>query len=259
MTAATDTEISRQQVMIRRRPWRKWRLAAIGSVMILHGGGVVFGWYPTRWVLELIYPGRDIPGFETRDRIWAGAFLIVGALLIGMAAGRVTFRRPVIETSDTGIRLSVGSPLASPLPVRWENVKEIEAGVSEDEFGAYSALLLRIDDPEVIPETGLWRARWNDGVLAIPASGWQCRVDEAAEMLVEARRSSVAPGNGTGDESDEPESDEPESDQLDVRSAQAGEGGEGPEDGPAITAKPSQTGAPPDSERSDPYEERTPE
>ncbi len=204
-------------------------MGVIGIVMMLHGGGVFFDWYPTRRILELIYPGRDLPGFESRDRIWAAAFLFIGAFLIAVAVGRVSVRRPVLQTSEVGILLSVGGPLARPIPISWDQVQEIEAGVVEDEFGAYSALLLRIDHVD-FPGSGPWRARWDDGVLSIPASEWNCRVEEAVEMLAEARSLVVAGvGSGTGEEATEPGST-----QVDASLRRSGEGGPATEEGSMV-------------------------
>lgn len=227
MSVSAAMEVSPQRVVVRRRPWGKWYMGAIGIVMVLHGGGVSFDWYPTRRILELIYPGRDIPGFETRDRIWAVAFLVIGVFLIAVTVGRVSFRRPVIQTSEAGILLSVGGPLARPIPISWDQVQEIEAGVVEDEFGAYSALLLRIDDVD-LSGSEPWQARWDDGVLCIPASEWNCRAEKAVEMLAEARRLAVAAGR-TDEEATESGSTE-----IDVSLQQSGEDGVTTEEGSAV-------------------------
>lgn len=173
--------------MIRRRAGRQWYSGIIGIVMVLHGGGVLFDWYLTRRVLELLYPGREAPGFETRDMTWAAAFLIVGALLVVLAAGRLMVRRPVIRATRAGILLSIGRPLSRPIPVPWEQVQEIWAGTDDDGFGASPVLLLRIKDLD-LSGSGLWGARRNGEVLSISASGWDCRPEEAADRVREADR-----------------------------------------------------------------------
>ena len=184
-------QISEHEVEVRRLHWRGWYLAAIGIVMVLHGGGVLFDWYPTVRILELLYPGREAPGFESRDMAWAATFLIVGVLLIVLTAGRMAVRRPVIRASEDGILLSVGGPFTRPVRVPWGHVSEISVGEDANEFGASPSLLLRVHDSDLV-RSQPWGARWNDGVLSIPAEEWECRVGEVAEMLAEARRSYIS-------------------------------------------------------------------
>ncbi|MCY4370045.1 MAG: hypothetical protein OXF41_11685 [bacterium] len=178
--------MSEYTVEVRRIPWRGWYLAVVGTVMVLHGGGVLFGWYPTVRILELLYPGREAPGFESRDMAWGAAFLIVGALLIALTAGRTVVRRPVVRAGEDGILLSVGGPFARPVPVPWGHVRDISVGEVADEFSASPSLLLRVDDPG-LASSALWGARWHDGVLSIPADEWDSRVEEVAETLTEAK------------------------------------------------------------------------
>ena len=178
-------------VEVRRRPWRGWYMATIGVVMVLHGGGVLFGWYPTVQILELIYPGREAPGFESRDVAWAATFLFVGVLLLVLDAGRLVVRRPVIRASEDGILLTVGGPFTRPAPVPWGRVSEISVGEDANEFGSSPSLLLRVDDPDLL-RSEPWGARWNDGVLSVPAEEWDRQVEEVAVMLVEARESYVS-------------------------------------------------------------------
>lgn len=180
--------MSEHGVEVRRLPWRRWYLAVIGVVMVLHGGGILFGWYPTVRILELLYPGREAPGFESRDMAWAAAFLVVGAVLIVVTAGRVAVRRPVVRASEAGILLSVGGPFTRPVSVPWVHVREISVGEQLSEFGVSPALLLRVDDPDLVGSSP-WSARWNDGVLSVPAEEWGCRVEDVAEQLEEARGS----------------------------------------------------------------------
>ena len=188
MTLPEHTEVSRHAVEVRRLRRRGWYLAVIGIVMVMHGGGVLFGWYPTARILELLYPGREPPGFETRDMVWAGAFLIVGAVLIALRIGRMAIRRPVIRATEAGVLLSVGGPFTRPAPVPWRNVREISVGETADEFGASQGLLLRVDDGE-LAGSDPWGATWKDGVLAVPAHEWDYRVEDVARMLTDARAS----------------------------------------------------------------------
>lgn len=179
--------MSEQGFAVRRPPVRRWYLALIGAVLVLHGGGVLFGWYPTVRVLELLYPGREAPAFESRDLAWAVAFLIIGVLLVALTALRMVDRRPIVRAGKVGVSLSLGGPLARPVSVPWENLREVSVGEASDEFGAYPTLLLRVADQE--PASALWGAEWNEGVLAIPAADWNCRVEDAAGRLAEVKAS----------------------------------------------------------------------
>ena len=190
MTGVGGDGMGEHGVVVRRRPWRGWYLAVIGIVMVLHGGGVLFDWYPTVRILELLYPGREAPGFESRDMAWAATFLIIGVLLLVLTAGRIAVRRPVIRASEAGILLTVGGPFTRPVRVPWSHVTEMSVGEAADEFGAFQSLRLRVDDPDLVgPEP--WAAEWDDGVLSIPAEEWDCRVEEVLVMLREASGSCV--------------------------------------------------------------------
>ena len=155
--------------------------------MGLHGGGVLFGWLPTRRILELIYPGKEPPVFESRDLAWAWAFLIIGAVLIVWTVGRLVGRRPVIRAGTEGMFLSLGGPFRRPAAIPWGYVGEISTGVVSDDYGTFPTLLIRVDDPSLLTSRP-WGARWiNGGVLSIWAGEWDSDSGEVAERLMEVQ------------------------------------------------------------------------
>ena len=168
--------------------------------MVLHGGGVLFGWPATRRILELIYPGADSPpGFESRDQAWAGAFLIIGAVLIIWTVGRLIRRRPVVRGGAAGLDLSLGGPLRRAVSIPWSVVSEISAGVASDDSGTFPTLRIRIDDPGLFAFRP-WGARWEeDGLLSILTAEWDSDPEEVAARLLEVQASQVGALQGESD------------------------------------------------------------
>ncbi len=174
-----------------RRFPRNWYLALVGAVIVLQGGGVLFGWPPTPRILELIYPGKAPPGFESRDLTWAWAFLIVGAVLVVWVVGRVigwlVGRRPVVRAGPDGLALFLGGPWSSPMSIPWDSVDGISAGSVEGDYGNFPTLRIGVSDPD-LSAFRLWGARWTEnGVLSIAAGDWKTPPREAAELLLEVR------------------------------------------------------------------------
>lgn len=176
---------------VHRRFPRRWYLALVGGFLILQGGGVLFGWPPTPYLLELIFPGTEPPRYESRDLIWAWAFLIVGAMLILWAGGRVIARlakrRPAVRAGPEGLFLSLRGPWRRSAAVPWEAVGSISAGAAADGRGEFPALRIEAVDPDAMPSHP-WGARWTDeGVLSVDAGDWRLSPEEAAERLSEIR------------------------------------------------------------------------
>lgn len=184
------------ELAVHRRFPRRWYLLLAGIVMILHGGGVLFGWRPTPDLRALVFPAAgsgvvrdDIAGYETRDLTWAWLFLIVGVILILWIGGRITAslteRKPAVQAGPDGLRLSLLGPWKRPAAVPWSAVGGISAGTAEDSYGEYPALRIEAADPSALPARP-WGARWtDDGALSINARSWDISPEDAAERLAE--------------------------------------------------------------------------
>ena len=168
--------------------------------MMLHGGGVIYGWQPARRILELIYPSTDPPAFESRDLAWAWAFLIVGAWLILLTLTRLVGRRPAVRADAGGLILSVGSPLRRPVSLAWDQVGSVAAGTASDDYSTYPTLLVELDDPSLFGFR-LWGAAWReDGALSIAAGDWVTDAPEVAERVAELRMSPDPVAASAGEE-----------------------------------------------------------
>lgn len=170
---------------VRRRLGGRWSLGLVGLVLILHGGGLLFGWSLTRTVLELIYPNRDLPGLETRDLGWAAMFLIVGALLVVWTSVRLVSRRPVVRGDRDGLGLAVRGPFRRPITIPWREVAGVSATTVTDDYGDVPALLIRLADPSRIGPNP-WGASWVEpSTLSVSAPDWEQDPHGVADRLRE--------------------------------------------------------------------------
>ncbi|MDE0377000.1 MAG: hypothetical protein OXK16_13710 [bacterium] len=189
-------------LVVRRRLGGRWSLGLVGALLILHGGGLLFGWSPTSTVLGLIYPNEDdLPGIETRDMGWAAMFLIVGVLLIVWVSVRLVSRRPVLRADPSGLALAVGGPFRRAVTVPWSEVDGVSATTASDDYGDVPALLVNLADPSRIGPNP-WGARWIEpSILSISAPDWTQHPRSVVDQLGEAA------GPGTHPTPDETGSD----------------------------------------------------
>ena len=191
--------MSDADLVVRRKLGGRWYLGLVGAVLILHGGGLLFGWPSTNTVLELIYPNRDLPVLESRDMGWAGMFLIAGILLIAWTITRLVGRRPVLRGTRDGLRVAVGGPFRRAITVPWNEVGPVSATTTSDDYGTVQVLLVGLADPGRIGPNP-WGARWvGPSTLCVFAQDWDSDAQQVADRLGGA----VATGTGTA--SDEPE------------------------------------------------------
>ena len=164
--------MSEYEVTPRKRLPTRWYLALVGLFMALQGGGVLFGWEPVPSILELLYPNKEPPPFESRDLAWAWVFLLVGMAMLVWLAARLAGWRQVIRADGEGVHLSLGGPLGRLTLFPWGQVGEVETREGSDDFGAFPALLIGVEDARLFPRRP-WGARWlAGGVLSVPAEGW---------------------------------------------------------------------------------------
>ena len=172
---------------VRRRLGGRWSLGLVGALLILHGGGLLFGWSPTSTVLGLIYPNEDdLPGIETRDMGWAAMFLIVGVILVVWTSVRLVSRRPALRADRSGLALAVAGPLRRAITVPWSEVDGVSATTVSDDYGDVPALLVRLADPSRIGPNP-WGARWIEpSTLSVSAPDWKLHPRSVADRLQEA-------------------------------------------------------------------------
>ena len=194
-----EEPLSYPDLVVRRRLSGRWYLGLVGAVLILHGGGLLFGWPSTTTILELIYPNRDLPVLESRDMGWAGMFLIAGVLLIVWTITRLVGRRPVLSGTRDGLGLAVGGPFRRAITVPWNEVGPVSATTTSDDYGTVGVLLVGLADPGRIGPNP-WGARWIEpSTLCVFAQDWDHDPEQIAGRLLAAQEA----GNPTpSDEAD---------------------------------------------------------
>ena len=171
---------------VRRRLGGRWSLGLVGAVLILHGGGLLFGWSPTRTVLDLIYPNQDPPGIETRDMGWAALFLIVGVLLVVWTSVRLVSRRPVLRGDVESLQLATRGPFRRPITIPWNEVVWVSATTVSDDYGQVPALLIRLANPSRVGPNP-WGATWIEpSTLSLRAPDWESDPHSVAHRLRES-------------------------------------------------------------------------
>ena len=185
--------MSEYEVAPRPRLPARWYLSLMGLIMVLQGGGVLFGWTPVPRILELLYPNKEPPVFESRDLAWAWVFLIVGGALLAWMVFRLVGRRQVIRADAEGLHLPLGGPLGRLTLIPWGQVGDVETREGSDDFGAFPVLLVGVKDATLFPGRP-WGARWLDGgVLSVSAEGWVIDPGGVVEHLREVRMAHAGP------------------------------------------------------------------
>jgi len=179
-----------EPLVVTRMVARRWYLGLVGAVLVIYGGGVLFGWPPTDTLLGYMYPGRDIPAFENRDQAWAILFLISGTALILWTAIRLLGRKAeALRVDQTGWFLSVAGPFRAATEVRWEEVESYAETEVSDDYGTAPALLIGLSDPDRIGPHP-WGARWVEpSTLCVLAQDWSIPPEQVVQRLEEIAES----------------------------------------------------------------------
>lgn len=188
--------MSQYEVVLRRRLPARWYLALVGLILVLQGGGVLFGWAPVPRILELLYPNKEPPAFESRDLTWAWVFLIIGAVLLVWIVARLVGRRQVIRADGEGVHLPLSGPFGRPTLIPWSQVGELDTRRGSDDFGSFPVVLIGVEDARLLPRRP-WGARWLDGgMLSLSAAGWAVDPAAVVEQLEEVRTALAGSPNG---------------------------------------------------------------
>lgn len=164
--------MSEYEVTPQRRIPARWYLALVGVIMVLQGGGVLFGWAPVPGILELLYPNKEPPAFESRDLTWAWVFLITGGAMVVWIVVRLVGWRQVIRADGQGVHVPLAGPLGRLTLIPWGQIGKLESRQGSDDFGPFPAVLIGVEDERLFPRRP-WGARWLDGgVLSVSAEGW---------------------------------------------------------------------------------------
>lgn len=164
-----------------RSPLRLFVFGMIGVALILAAVDVMFGhWLSTP-------PDSNNGVLSTRgqaqqrgDIVWGAGMVGIGTLLVGGSVVELVRRRPVVEVSQEGVTVAIGSHEAD-VSIPWDNVRSVTTDVEADPYDGSrrNQLVVDVYDRAGIPEDPIG-AHWEGDALKIDANDWSKSVTEIA-------------------------------------------------------------------------------
>ncbi|HSG79673.1 MAG TPA: hypothetical protein VLD62_08840 [Acidimicrobiia bacterium] len=95
---------------------------------------------------------RDGEAQRRREIAFSLIMAAGGVGMLGWAAKDLLAPKRLIEADDDGILLDVTRRGEAPVRLLWEDVTEIRSGAITDDAGTTPALVIRVEDPDLLPE-----------------------------------------------------------------------------------------------------------
>jgi hypothetical protein len=95
---------------------------------------------------------RDGEAQRRREVAFSLLLGIGGVVLLAAAAKDLVAPKRLLEADEDGILLDVTRRGEPPVRLPWEDVAEIRSGAITDEAGSTPALVIRVDDPGLLPD-----------------------------------------------------------------------------------------------------------
>ena len=95
---------------------------------------------------------RDGEAQRRREVAFSLVLAVGGIAMLGWAAKDLLAPKRLIEADEDGILLDVTRRGEPPVRLLWEDVIDIRSGAITDDAGTTPALVIRVEDPELLPE-----------------------------------------------------------------------------------------------------------
>lgn len=172
-------------LQVRKAIGKMWLVSLLGIPFIVLAVDVLSTNRITKLVQGVVFNGGDPQPLELRDQLWAGAFGVVGVVLMAWGLWGLLRSKPVLSADAEAVRIELGPPLTKPTVIPWEAITDLGAGAVDDSGTNLPVLWLQVTDPAIFPPHP-WGARMiNDNTLAVLAADWETPAEKVADGLVE--------------------------------------------------------------------------
>ena len=143
---------------------------------------------------ELLFRPQDTQIFEARDVIYAWIALAFGLLFVIWGLKELVLPTTVVETSDEGLTVRLGSPLDPATLIPWSQILDVQSEVADDEGTRVPLMVLQVRSWDGIPHNP-WGGRWlSDDRLGVLADNWEEPPDVVARRIIEVARERIVSG-----------------------------------------------------------------
>lgn len=164
-----------------RSPLRLFAFGLIGVALILASVDIMFGhWLSTPPETSGTILTTRGQAQQRADIVWGAALIGMGTLLVGGAVVELVRRHPVVEVSQDGLMVAIGSH-ESDVTIPWAHVRSVGSDVVTDRYdGSHrNVLLVDVADRDGVPEHPIGAA-WRGTELVVDGQDWSRRVTEVA-------------------------------------------------------------------------------
>lgn len=170
-------------VEVRRSGLKMWLLSLAGIPLFVLGADVLRSRRIFTFFQNLIWPNGNAELLEPREYIWAAGLIVIGLTIAVYGVAELINPRPVVSTSDEGIRVRLGHPGARSSTIPWADMIDVGSEELDDEGDPTPVLWLKVAQPARLPAHP-WGARWLDSnTIALLASDWERSPTVVAEEI----------------------------------------------------------------------------
>ncbi len=164
-----------------RSPLRLFAFGLIGIALILASIDIMFG----HWLSTPPETSGDVlttrgQAQQRGDIVWGAALVGVGTLLVGGAVVELVRRHPVVEVSQAGLMVAIGTH-ESDVVIPWDHVRGVGSDVITDRYDGSRREVLLVDvvDRAGIPDQPIGAA-WRGTELVVDGNDWSRQVTDVA-------------------------------------------------------------------------------
>ena len=143
---------------------------------------------------EALFRPQDTQIFEARDVLYAWLAFAFGLLFVIWGLKELVSPTSVVETTDEGLALRLGSPFSPATLIPWSQILDVSSEEADDEGTRVPLLVLLVRSRDGIPDNP-WAGRWlSDDRLGVLADNWEEPPDIVAGRIIEVAREPIVSG-----------------------------------------------------------------